>query len=478
MKFNVCASIAFALIALASCDDNTDDIGSSLIDNMDHLEITTDTFQVESRSILADSVLSRNTVGYLGKVRDPETGAYITSDFMTQFHVNDDYTLPDIDSIRSIKDGLVVADSCDISLYYGGFYGDSLATMKLNATEMSKPMSESDKYYSNFDPQQQGYLRNGGINLDKVYTLSDMNSENSSDDGSYMKSIRIGLNEEYTDAKGNKYDNYGTYIMRTYYAHPEYFKNSYTFINNVAPGFYIQAKSGLGSMAYINLSQLNVYFRYAYKSTTSEGNDTVIIGTGTAAFAGTEEVLQTTRISNDKATLERLANDNTCTYLKTPAGIFTELTLPVEEIMNNHASDTINTAKIVINRINNNIDSKYALEAPTTLLMIPKSEIYSFFEGNKVADSKTSFIATYSSTYNTYSFNNIANLVKYMHNNRIALGADWNKVVIVPVTTEYNSQEQLVKVSHDMSMTSTRLVGGAQNAYKPIEISIIYSKFK
>ena len=80
MKIITYAVIAImSCIAFTSCDDTTDTIGNSLTDNMDMLEVTTDTFNVETRSIVADSVLSRSTTGYLGRIRDLETGNYITS---------------------------------------------------------------------------------------------------------------------------------------------------------------------------------------------------------------------------------------------------------------------------------------------------------------------------------------------------------------------------------------------------------------
>ena len=237
-------------------------------------------------------------------------------------------------------------------------------------------------------------------------------------------------------------------------------------------------------MAYIYLSQLNVYFRHAYKGTTTttggEKKDTLYVGAGVAAFPGTEEVLQTSRIGNDKKTLSKLVADKSCTYIKSPAGIFTEMTLPVDEILRNHENDTINSAKVVLTRINSNsLNRDFALDAAQTLLMIPKSEIYSFFELNKVADYKTSFIASLNSTYNTYTFNNIGSLIKYLGKNADRSKPDWNKVVIVPVTvTVNNTTGELTKVAHDMSMTSTRLVGGSQNPYSPLKISVIYSKFK
>lgn len=484
MKLKLWASVMLASLIFVSCDDTTGDIGSSLIDNMDHLEVTTDTFTVSTRSIVADSVLSKNVTGYLGKVRDPETGAYLSSDFMTQFYTFEDFNLPKKDSIRSLKDGEVVADSCEIRLYYQNYYGDSLATMKLAAYELSKPMPESAKYYSNFDPQKEGYVRNGGMTVNKMYTLADKNVDlKKRNESDYIPNICIRLDKEYTDKDGKKYNNFGTYILRKYYENPKNFKDAYTFIHNVVPGFYFKTKSGLGAMAYVYLSQLNVYFRHSYKGTvTTNGaeKDTLYTGTGMAAFPGTEEVLQTSHVENDKGTINTLASNDSCTYIKSPAGIFTEMTLPVDEIVNNHENDTINSAKVVLTRINNaNHDNEYTLGIPQTLLMIPRSELYSFFEQNKVADYKTSFLAAFNSSSNTYSFNNIGSLIKHLSKNADRSKNDWNKVVIIPVTTTTNSQTgELTNVTHDMSMTSTRLVGGSKNPYGDIKISVIYSKFK
>ncbi len=484
-KFNLFAGIMLAMSWLCiSCDDNTGEIGSSLIDDLDHLIVSTDTFEVTTRSILADSVLSRSTVGYLGKVRDPETGAYLTSDFMTQFFAMEDMSMPEKDSIISVKDGNIVADSCDIRLYYTEFYGDSLAAMKLTAYEMSKPMSESQKYYSNFDPIANGYVDGQHMTVNKMYTLTDMNvSPSSRYSSDYMPSIRICLDKEYTDRDGNKYNNFGTYLLRKYYSNPEKFNNIYAFLQDVVPGFYFKVKSGLGSMAYVSLSQLNVYYRYTYKGTVSKTDgtekDTVYVASDMMSFPGTEEVLQTSRMENDNNTLSRLVGDNSCSYIKTPAGIFTEVTLPVDEIVSKHTGDSINSAKVVFTRINDkNTYGDYSLSAPSTLLMIPKNELHSFFDQNKVADYKTSFLASYSSSANTYTFSNISNLIRHLASNADRTQSDWNKVVLVPVTTTYDAQSSLSKVSHDMSMSSTRLVGGSENPYSPIRISVVYGKFK
>jgi len=229
-------------------------------------------------------------------------------------------------------------------------------------------------------------------------------------------------------------------------------------------------------MAHVYLSQLNVYFKHKTTTTTKDGTkkDTIIVST--AAFPGTEEVLQTTNIINDKAAIKRLAEDNSCTYIKSPAGIFTEMTIPVEQIMRGHENDTINTAKVSLSRINSTVNSDYALNIPTTLLMIPKAEMYSFFENKQVANYKTSFLATYSSTTNQYTFNNIGSLVRYMSENK--QNKDWDKVVIIPVTPTYNTSGEMTNLTHDMSISSTKLVGGSENQNGAINITVIYSKFK
>ena len=466
-------------ITIASCDDTTDSIGNSLTDNMDMLKVTTDTFNVATRSIVADSVLSRSTTGYLGKIRDIETGNYITGDFMAQFSTLENYKLPEKDSIVSLQDGEVIADSCSIRLFYTNYYGDSLATMNITAYEMNEPMKEGVKYYSNFDPIAEGLIRNDGMKVNKTYTLTDLSisDEDRADESSYTPNIKINLNKPYTDKNGITYNNYGTYIMRMYYEDPDRFKNSYNFIHEVCPGFYFKTNDGIGSMAYITVSQLNIYFRYL--------NDSTYVGT--TSFSATEEVLQTTNISNDKQNIADLANDNTCTYLKTPAGIFTEITLPVDEITESHSNDTINTAKISLTRINNNTHDEYSLSAPSTLLMIPKDSLYTFFENGDNVDYKKSFIATYSSSTNQYTFNNISGIITYMadikkkglaeNSNWLNEHPDWNRVVVIPVSVTTNSSSQIVKIVHDMSLTSTKLVGGSENPYEPIKINVIYSKF-
>lgn len=494
MKLRLFSVLFSAAAMFAACSDSTDSIGSSISDEIDGVNVETASYDVASRSILADSVLSNTSTGYLGMVRDPETGAYITGDFMAQFYSLENFSFPSKSSIvtrdanGNVVHGTVRADSCQIRLFYDKHYGDSTSTMKLTAYEMEKPMNEDRKYYSNFDPLKEGYVRSNGIHKDKVYSLTDfVVPQNERDTATYEPYITINLNDPYTDKDGKTYNNYGTYVMQKYYDDPSNYRNAWTFRNNVVPGFYFKHKSGLGNMAYIDASQLDVYY-------TIDTGDS--IRSAVDVFWGTEEVLQQSNITNDKAALTRLAADESCTYLKTPAGIFTELTLPVENVLNGHSNDNIASARLTIPRINSNITSEYAFDIPQTLLIIPEDSLYSFFEKDNVYNNRTSYIASYSSSTNAYTFSNISGMINAMANNANR-SANWNKVVLIPVeltTTTINSSNydssiyyyygytsgsstRVTKVAHDMSLTSTKLVKGT-SSNSPLKLEVIYSRFK
>lgn len=479
--------LVIAALTFAACDDTTEGIGGSITNKIDNINISNSAFNVTTKSIVADSVLSRNNTGLIGKMKDPETGNYIKGDYMTQLSVLPTFSVDTLDYIKQANKGSIEADSCYLLVSYNASYGDTIAPMKVTAYEMTKPMAEDKEYYSNYDAFKEGWVSENNQHWSSNYNLS-----NTSD----VKNFKIYLNKKYKK-DGKTYKNYGSYIMQTYAEHPEYFKTNYKFLHNVCPGFYIKNVGGTGNMAKIWNTELIFY--WTRKKTIKADSTAVSIGYN--RFDGTEEVLQLNKIENDTENLEELASQDQkkCTYLKSPAGIFTEVTLPIEDIMKDHEKDTLNTATISFPRLNNeNEDNPYNFATPSTILMVQKDSLQSFFEKSKLADSRTSYTASYSSTgtyKNAYTFQNIANLVSAMYKNK-GKGENWNKVVLVPVnviTTTQGYTTVISKINHDMSLASTRLIVGTDDPDKdyttdektgkkvasgPIRIKVIYSKFK
>lgn len=480
--------MAVVTMALSACNNDDLVIGSSLTSEEDKLDVTTATFNVDTRTVTVDSVIARTSDCYFGRIKDPETGAYITTDFMSQYHILETFSLADEDSIVSKENGQVVADSCELVIYLGdaSSFCDSLAAMKMKVTELATPVEEKNDYYSNFDPDTKGYLRHDGLQYTKMFTWADMiSSSKEQSEETYFKHITIPLNNTYTDKNGNTYKNYGTYVLQQYFHHSEFFRNSETFINNVCPGFFFEITDGIGFHGKVPYTGVQIHYR-----AVSEDS----IYNTTATLAGTPEVLQTIRITNEQEKLNELAVDNTCTYLKSPAGLFTEVTLPIDDIMQNRSKDSLLAASISFQRINNNTHNNTALTIPQNVLLICKDSVDRFFKEKSLADNVTSFTTSYTSSQNAYTFSNLSTLITHLSQIKsegikndpswAAKHPDWNKMLLIPVhldqvttTSAYNISNTItISIEHDLSINSTRLVGG--NAREPISLKIIYGHFK
>lgn len=478
VRLKYMAMAAVAAMAIYSCDDDVTTIGTSLTDEGDKLDLSAITFDVQTATVVADSVFTLSSKCYFGRVRDPETQADVKSEFTTQFHILETMSIPTLEYFVGRYNGKASADSCELLIYLSKPIDktDSLQALKMQVTELATPIEEGRHYYSNFNPREMGLLRSGGLTKSKMFTYANlMDNDSLRSTTNYSQNIRMKLDAPYTDKNGVAYNNYGTYIIQMYHDHPEYFRTSYTFTHNVCPGLFFEITDGMGFHSQVVSTGLRVHY------TMDLDVDGIISNYFT--LGGTQEVLQTTLVTNDKEAVRRLAEDTGCTYLKSPAGLFTEVTLPVEDIKSTHTTDSLLAARITFQRINNESTDKRTLGSTSTILMVQKDSLNSFFEKAKTADGKTTFLASLNSsgTQNTYSFTNISNLVTAMWNNYlkgtrsnpdwVAEHPDWNKVLLVPVTSSASG------IEHDMSLSCTRLVGGKDNTNDPVKISVVYAKF-
>lgn len=490
--------MAFAAITFSACDDDTLNMGQSLTTESDQVNLMSTSYPVTTRTVVADHILSRNNDCYFGRIKDPETGTYVSSEFMTQLNILETFYLFDKNTIVGRYNDMAAADSCVLYLYMSNLTAsaDTLAAMKMRMVEMGVPTEETQSYYTNFDPEAEGYLRTDGLVANKMFSFSDMTIKDSIRNAKgYYHSIHIPLNKPYTDQAGNTYNNYGTYVMQQYYRHPEYFKNAYTFIHNVCPGFFFQITDGTGFYAKIPEIGMHVYYRTNIDDS---------IKSRTLTLAGTDEVMRTTKISNDTEKLQQLADDPTCTYIKSPVGLFTEVTLPIDEIMSKHENDSLLGASIQFQRLNNSKEDVKNLEVPEILMMIAKDSLESFFSTSHLTDSKTSYLCSYSyntqgSFYNSdlqsqnlYTFSNISDMISHLAmSKRKGVAADpywvekhpnWNKVLLVPVklktmnNSSYSSSApSITGIEHNSALTSTKLIGSNQS---PIVINMYIGQFK
>ena len=455
MKMLLSAAVALiACIFLTSCDDETGTLGINTMPSSDQSRTSQSVFDVITQSVAADSLAAFTSDCYLGRVSDPETNSTTTCNFIAQFALLEDDELPDRSAMYK-EDGQVVADSVVLNLYIKSYYGDSVNSMKIGVYELDSAnvIPEGRNIYTNIDPEDYISTSPNAVKKETSFAVVDFDvADTVRFASSYSKNIRISLPAEY-----------GTRILRLYYEHPEYFRNSYEFIRHVMPGFYFKVLGGNGTMVDIDITTLNIFFKF-----NAEGHTYV----GIKRVASTSEVIQCNYFENRN--LQPLLEAEDYTFIKSPVAIFTEATLPVESIMLNHEKDSINSAKLVLPRYNSGSTSTYALPTPAKLLMVRKSELHRFFEMRKVPDNRTSFTADFAATNNSYTFTNIAPLIAQMNKDRNSSDPDWNKVVLLPVKTSVNSSGRVIALDIDLSMASVKLMGGPDN---PLGITIIYSNF-
>lgn len=456
MKFKLLAVFTFTAL-LYSCDDSTTGVGD-FVSNLDKIEAFSDTYKVTSRTHKLDSVYSRTNKAYLGKYTDPDFGQY-SADFITQINCPEKFELPE--HLKEIT-------GASLELYYTDFYGDSLATLTVQVDTLNKIIEDSDTglYYTSYEPKDY-YDETKTPLAVKTYAAVDMSvSDSLRNTSDYYPSIKIDLGKAF-----------GERIQNLYTSKPEYFKDAYSFINNVLKGFYVHTTQGDGSVVYIKDIWLRLNLDYKIKSESTGEIDSLVHGN--TVLAASKEVLMSTRLENSDK-LDELVNEKGHTYLKTPAGLCTEITLPIDEIFNTHKEDTLNSVTLSIKKYRYAGDENsntFTMGIPQNVLMVRKSDIDTFFEQNKTYDNKTSFLGTYSSNTNSYTFSKLNRLISNIFSeirSKEEYTEDRDKVLLIPVTTETDAEGNIIGVSHDMEVNAAKLFGGEDG--EELNIEIVYTK--
>lgn len=481
MRLKLLAAIGLAA-TLYSCDDTTTGIGDFVADT-DEITASAQTFEATTKTLKytdlnPNGVFSRTSNAYLGKFTDPDFGTY-TTDFITQINCTEDFEFPE-----TMQD--IVSTTLELS--YSSFFGDSLAPMRVRVDMLNREIDDDGEdlglYYTSYNPED-FYNKNEEALAEQDYAVRDNSWTKEEIDSikkanGYYPPLVIDL-DKARKAKGE--ETFSAFLKRKYNEDKKNFKDSYSFIHNVLPGFYVHNTSGEGSILYIGAIWLRMKVSYLIESSSGKVDSLVYTS---IPFAATNEVYMSTRLSNSGDNLEKLAAETHNTYLKTPAGLCTEVKLPLKEMYEALGNDTLNSVSMSFTKYKNisenSANNPYKMGTPKNLLLIRKSEVNDFFEQKQNYDSKTSFLGTYSSTTNSYSFSQVNRLINQIFSDmrtkeEPAEGWDeYNTLVLIPVKTETDSQGNTIGLSHDLEVNSAKLVGGEDG--EKIKMEVIYTKPK
>ena len=435
-----------------ACNDSIGRVGLDMQPEKDKVSVIDTTVVVEAKTIEIDSVYAKTDNGLLGDFYDPSYGN-IKSSYLCQYYPSIGF--PYLDSIVDNK-----IDSVRLNIYYTSYLGDSLAPMEVTVYPIVKQLGKH--YYTNTNPgdycdlnlpiAKYGYTARNLTMSDSLLQLY-----------GYRHFISIPLpvkiGQDYLDKVLNN-------ELKTVDEFLDFF-----------PGTYLTTTFGTGSMLVVDMTDITIYYTALATLTDENGNDSIGTRVLSAAFTVTKEIIQLNKFENKNPAF--LSENNTDkTFLKSPAGIFTELSIPIREITKGIGKKKFSSVKLSLKAYpqdnwiytlpfpglsTNTSNSSSGYKAK--LLLIEPDSVINFFEMKKVSDNQTSYTTQFDPSTYTYSFNNISNVVQ----NAIDKAPDKDlKLWLIPVQTtwyldEYYNIQIDYMTSHYLYPSGVTLKKGGDN---------------
>lgn len=414
MRFTHCSILASAVLAslsLCSCDDETNGIGSSLIQSENNI-IIEDNFKLTGHSVTNDKVQSRTAMLLIGSI-DTDDYGHFSSDFVTQFMpvAQIDSTLTSAAAIDSVKLKLMFAP--------GNFVGDSIIPMGLEVYRLNKELKAP--IFSDFNPQN--YYDATRPLGSTIYDTSNLELSDS------LKKLQH--RDIYIDLPRDL----GVELYNIYRDNPENYATPTAFAKHF-PGIYVRNSYGAGRVTQIGATLLQLY--YHHDTTNAVGRDTTYNYIG-SFYSATPEVLSNNNIGYDIAPQLSQDVENGQQLIIAPAGLEVEMTFPLLDIIRYYRA---NSARLsVINNLTlsipaTNISNTYGIRPPSQLLMVLKKDKDKFFEESKITDGITSFYATYSDATDSYDFSSLRNYLLDALQREGKLTPDDYTFVLTPVSVD------------------------------------------
>ena len=473
-------------ILMSSCEEDSA-IGSSIQPEEDILTAHHNHINISTRSVVSDSVLSKADYLLFGRYSDDIFGE-IEAEYMTQLDARiggiilPDTTvvsyssattgilntiLQDLDSkfgkITSVNNArnFTIDSTIYLMQYSSGFWGDSTTLQSAQVYELNKAM-DKPKYYTNTNPEDY---------CDQSLLLGETNYQIQN-----KREIRIPLSNDFGKRISSFYTN-GSGTTQSDFN--EYFR-----------GVYVKQAFNEGTILKVDVSGILIYYHYdADIHTTVGGKDTMVTSESLKEKYGTTPLVTSYFLSGNKTVkranvvrhedwgdmVQKLQeSDSVQTYMYTPVGVYTEVEIPFDAIMDSVKQVAKDTTKVLFNSVRlalhkKEINDKYLYNVQ--LLLIEKDSIENFFHNNKIPDGISSFTCTIDSEKNLYAFN----LTRPTQNKIRQEGETYSrKMVLVPVVKTLDGNDYSYK--QQLWMTGTALYGAAApDSLKPC-VDIIYTK--
>ncbi|MCE5206257.1 MAG: DUF4270 domain-containing protein [Porphyromonadaceae bacterium] len=413
--------LIFAVMFTLSCNDTLDQVGFTIQPGKDRLGLGVDTLDLRARTLQTDSVYNKTKSPVLGEYADPVFGS-IRSSYVGEFYFPEGAGFKENANIDSVR----------VIVSYTTMMGDSLEPMELSVFEVNKSLKGVTNY-THIDPA--GYVNLSAPMGSQVFTGKNSTYRTVSYTSSNYSTVTYNVYDiivKLPNALGESF--------LTEYRKPGHGKmvNADTF-REFFKGLYFATTFGKSTIINVETTSLYVHYHYLDEKGSSTNQDT--IRTDAMRLNITPEVSQFNYIENDNNQL--LGENELYTYVKSPAGVNTEITFPFSEVHDKIKSQALNLANFTVYAVPDaNENPMVKISPPDYLLLINKDSLNGFFEQRKLIDNVTSFISSkFDATTYSYKFSNISTMIN--HYNQEYDGAAFDLVYyLIPVQATYTSTQQ------------------------------------
>lgn len=467
--------LLLAIVVVGCQENNSISAGASTLPDND-IRVMSDTFAVTSQldscvaiSLTPDSFLLGECDTHFGTIK---------ADILTQLACPEGFVYPGGET--------AVVDSICLYLYYKNWYGDGKTPLGITVYEMDKQsLQENASYPNNLQISDYCSLAESAhIVTDSkiVVPATPSDSSYSSQNDTYVPTIRIKLTDEFA---------------QRFFAIKDF--DSQKAFNQLFKGLYICTDFGASNVLYINDITMTVFYHFTMNR--AQLNDTIIHDT--RSFYANEEVRQVNRFTypNRQSILQQYSQVKDTNYIVSPANIYTELTVQMDEIYNRIDAQLGDTAayRVYINRADLTVDVLYSdsvtgrprdnWDTPASYMMlIQKENMAEFFSTNKTPSDSVAIITSLSATTDSlsnviyqYSYDLSDMLTKQIRSEQ---KVDQLTFVLVPVAITTNSStgailsvKPLQTISATRIRSANKLETSNDSTIPPMDIEVVYAGF-
>ena len=458
------AFIGFSLLAVmllwTACKDDVTTTGESILDENDAIIVLADTFSISSAVDSCDAIISQADSFLLGEI-ETDYGV-LRASVLTQLACPEGYTYPE---------GFTV-DSICLFMYYSSWVGDDKSPLAINAYLMDKNTFRYNSTYptdlniDDYCTRSKSILTNH-----RIVVASEKRDSIRNTNGQYIPMVRMRVNDDFMQD----------------FASITNFESQDKF-NEQFKGLLLETSFGSATMLNISDVALGVFYHFQYNKA---GKDTTV--SDMKAFYANSEVRTVNQLvyRDKKEWVETLQQDSdTYNYIIAPAGVYTRLSIPMEQITDKIFTRTelkrpyVNKAEIRVSVMNmdpDNNDRNDWLLPSSHMLLIKEKSMTRFFKNRELPSDTCALLgqltqgvdsvgdAIYYYSYDMSDF--LTNQLRKEENDSIL------NMLLVPVTinttTTNTSANAVTSVRQQQTISATKI----RSAKNGMKLEIVYSGF-